>query len=956
MARKDIFDRIDSKMRSQIANIGRVKKDETGDDAEYVEKRVSRRVIRRRARKPSAVAPEEVAAPTATVEEGAATAAAPEVEAPPAVETTPDTLEDEAPAVEPEPSTGVEPAKVSVEDGEVDAAADPTPEPEPEEPVAEVEPAAIDAEAPPGAEKVEAEAEPADVSDHPEPEAEPTPEVPEELSEAAVVGEIPVEETTETQEAVAEEALAGAGVQAADPDLDDENKPTDSQMELEELLKQQGIVQHKPKKGRRIIAEAPMPERRPIPKPIIRQDIRAQQMMKQARQAGYTAENQPAAGQPRDGRRRTLGQDRLERDLRDERDRERRFARASGKKRQRKSIVQRPDMVFYPGRRSTRKKAPPRGGISRKVVLTTPKAAKRVIRIDNEISVGELAKELGLKAPELIRKFIELGQMVTLNQFVDVEAASLAAAEFDYRVEDIAFKEEEVIVAEEDAPEDLQPRPAVITVMGHVDHGKTSILDTIRNSRVAAREAGGITQHIGAYQVDVGGQMLTFLDTPGHEAFTAMRMRGAECTDLVVLVVAANDGVMPQTIEAINHARAAGVPILVAINKMDLANINVDRVHTELSEQELTPEAWGGDTIMVPVSATKNTGIDELLEMIALQADMLELSANPDGALRGVVIEGKLSKGVGPVATALVQRGTVRQGEFVVAGTAYGRVRALRDFNGKPLKQATPSMPVEIHGLSSVPEAGDEVVSVEDERAAKMLVEHRQEKLRAQTMSRTSRATMDTLNEILAAASRRELCVILKADVHGSVEAVRDALGKIEVENTVLNIQHAAVGGITESDVMLASASNGMVIGFNVRPDGKAAQLGDQHGVDIRTYRVIYELLEEVESMMLGMLEPVYEEKVEGRAEVRDKFKVPKIGVIAGCHVADGTVARNHSVRLLRAGVVVYEGKMASLKRFKDDVKEVSSGYECGISLSDYQDIKKGDVIETYTVHEVARA
>ncbi len=1004
MARKDIFDRIDSKMRNQIAGLGRTpKKDEETTDADYVEKRVNRRVIRRRARKPApeaeatpAVAevpadlPEQAEPPEALEPEPVETpepaTVAEEVEASPQADVPPESSEPEP--VE-EAAAAAEPSEP--EAPEVEEAA-PIETPAPEEPeVADVSDQAEPAETAAPAEEIGEPVadEPVDVPDVAEPEA---PEVPaeaeaaepesgEEVQDLASAEEAPAaEDAPDTPDgdepepaaqaepdapAEAAEPAAETTAEASDapvvpvpPTVDGVPTPTDS-MSLEDLLRQQGIVQHKPKKGRRIITEAPMPERRPIPKPIIRQDIRAQQMLKQAQQAGYKDASTDVAGQARDGgRRRAPGHDRLERDLRAERERERRMQRTTAgakKKSRRKSIVQRPDMVFYPDRRSSRKKTASRGGPARKTTITQPKAAKRVIRIDNEISVGELAKELGLKAPEIIRTLIGMGQMVTVNDFVDMETAGLVAAEYEYTVENTAFKEEEIIVAEEDAPEDLVPRPPVITVMGHVDHGKTSILDAIRKTRVAAREAGGITQHIGAYQVDVAGQTLTFLDTPGHEAFTAMRARGAQCTDLVVLVVAANDGVMPQTVEAINHAKAAGVPILVAINKIDLANINIDRVKTELSEHELAPEDWGGDTVMVQVSATKGTGLEDLLEMIALQTELLELKGNPTRASRGVVIEGKLSKGVGPVATVLVQAGTLSVGDYLVAGSAYGRIRAMLDYSGKRVKTATPAVPVEVHGLSAVPQAGDEVAGVEDERGAKLLVEHRQEKDRSKSLAKSTGATQENILELLAAGKRKELAVVLKADVQGSVEAVRDALSKIEVDETKLNILHTAVGGITESDVILASASNGMVLGFHVRPDGKAARLAEQQGVKIRTYRIIYEALEEIENMLLGLLDPTYEEEVKGRADVRDIFKIPKIGVIAGCHVADGSIARSHKARLLRNGVVLWEGKLASLKRFKDDAKEVTQGYECGIGLQDYHDLKKGDVIETYVVNEVAR-
>ncbi len=1000
MARKDIFDRIDSKMRNQLTSLGRSpRREEAKEESGYVDKRVSKRVIRRRARKPSTAAP-DAAAPAAeqtAQDEGAETGAskAPEAAASDGADqsaadtgaaegakaataaTTDEAAESAASASAAEDGTSDAPAGDAR--GEDAAQADVTTA------------AGQEAESPATATAEEAAGDEADAAaDQREPEQEVQPSSGGEEDaggEAAPVEEAPAEEagtvaatdagegaspeqdgeaaaaeeTAEPSEGPAAEvppvATAGsvheappttpAGKEVAAAREEAKKKSTS----LEDLLREQGIVQHKPKKGRRIIDAAPVPDRRPIPKPVIRQDIVQQAMMRQARQqAGPGPQQDQPVGQQRDGRRRGRVHESMERELRAEREREKKMQRP-GRRGRRKSIVQRPDMMFYPDRRSTRKKS--MSGPPRKNVATMPKAVKRVIRIDNEISVGELAKELGIKSTDLVRKFIEMGQMVTVNQFVDFDTATLVAAEFEYTVENVAFKEEEIIEEVEDRPEDMVPRPPVITVMGHVDHGKTSILDRIRKTSVAAREAGGITQHIGAYQVQVKGQLLTFLDTPGHEAFTAMRARGAECTDLVVLVVAANDGVMPQTIEAINHARAADVPILVAINKIDLANTNVDRVKQELSEHELLAEDWGGDTVMVQVSATKGTGIDELLEMIALQSEVLELKANPDRPMRGVVIEAKLSKGVGPVATVLVQHGTLRTGDYLVAGNTYGRVRAMKDYAGKRVKAATPATPVEVHGLNGIPEAGENVAVVEDERAAKTLFEHRQAEERDRSLAKTSRATMDTLNELLAAGKRKDLNVVLKADVHGSLEAIKDSLSHIDVENTRLTILHSAVGGITENDVTLASTSRGMVIGFGVRPDVKATKLAEQYGVEIRTYRVIYELLEEIERVLKGMLDPVFREEVHGQVEVREVFKIPKIGVIAGCFVTNGTINRNHQARLLRDGVVTWEGRISSLKRFKEDAKEVAQGYECGVGLQDYHDIKKGDVIEAFTMVEV---
>ena len=980
MARKDIFDRIDSKMRGQTTTMSRsVRRETTDEESGYVDKRVSRRVIRRRARK-EALAAEPVA--VADVEESSATEeAAPEIPAEPAEEVAaevassvdeaqPEAVEESAePADEPAAEPVEAPAAEPADPGEAKAS-----------PVAE-EPAAEPAEVPDAEPSEPQPAEAAEAPAQAEPDAEPAVEAPAE----DVSADVPVQPEPEPEPAAAQEAVTApetetAVAEPAQAEATPEQPPApaapaeapepvvpepaaakaaapgkkSTAVSLEDILKKQGIVQHKPRKGRRIIAEGTIGERKPIPKPVIRQDIVAQAMARQARQANANATEQQPEGQARDGgRRRGPGPDRLAREMRSEREREKKMQRPT-KKGRRKSIVQRPDMVYYPDRRSTRKKRPP-AGAGRKTLTTIPKAAKRVIRIDNEISVGELAKGLGIKGPDLIRKFIELGQMVTLNQFIDFDAATLVATDFDYRVENIAFQEDTIIEEVADNPEDMVARPPVITVMGHVDHGKTSILDKIRTTRVAAGEAGGITQHIGAYQVDIKKERLTFLDTPGHEAFTEMRARGAQCTDLVVLVVAANDGVMPQTIEAIAHARAAGVPILVAINKIDLPNQNIDRVRQELSDQELVPEDWGGDTVMVPVSATKGTGIDDLLEMIALQADMLELTANPTRPARGLIIEAQLSKGVGPVATVLVQHGTLKVGDHVVAGDAFGRIRAMKDHLGKRVKEATPAMPVEIQGLSTVPEAGDEVAVVEDEKAAKTLGEFRVAETRERTLTKSTRVTMETLSDVLAAGELKDLNIVLKADVRGSIQAVKEALLKIDVENTTMKILHTAVGGINETDVQLAYASQGVVIGFNVRPDVGAARLAEQQGVEIRTYRVIYELLEQTEKLLKGMLDPEFEEEVKSHVEVREVYKIPKIGAIAGCHVSDGTCGRSHKVRLLRNGVVTWEGKISSLKRFKDDAKEVKEGYECGIGLHDFHDIKKGDILETYVINEVPR-
>ncbi|MBT9253433.1 MAG: translation initiation factor IF-2 [Brockia lithotrophica] len=577
------------------------------------------------------------------------------------------------------------------------------------------------------------------------------------------------------------------------------------------------------------------------------------------------------------------------------------------------------------------------------------------VTLGDRITVAELAERAGLEASEIIKKLFLLGTVVTINQEIDFDTAALVLADFGIEAE----RETHVDITEfeayedEDAPEDLVPRPPVVTVMGHVDHGKTTLLDAIRHSRVAAQEAGGITQHIGAYQVEVGDRKITFLDTPGHEAFTAMRARGAKVTDVVVLVVAADDGVMPQTVEAIDHAKAAGVPIIVAINKIDKPDARPERVKQELTEHGLVPEEWGGDTIFVPVSALKRQGIDELLEMILLVAELRELKANPNRRARGVVLEARLDRGRGPVATLLVQNGTLRQGDALVAGTMFGRVRTMTDDRGRPLKEAPPSTPVEVTGLEGVPEAGDAFMVFEEEEA-RAIAKARAERRRERELART-RIDLENVFDRLQAGELKELNVILKADVHGSVEALRSALERIQVDGVRVNVVHAGVGAITESDVNLALASHAVIIGFNVRPDANARQLAEREKVDIRLYRVIYEAIEEIERALKGMLEPVYEERVIGTLEVREIFRISRLGTVAGCYVRDGKVTRDATIRVIRDGVLIHTGKIASLKRFKDDVREVAAGYECGILLDGFHDVKPGDVFEAFVLEAVQR-
>ncbi len=594
------------------------------------------------------------------------------------------------------------------------------------------------------------------------------------------------------------------------------------------------------------------------------------------------------------------------------------------------------------------------GKEQKRTEITTPKASKRVVRITEGVTVGDLGRSMGVKAGDLIKKLMQLGQMATLNQVLDVDTASLLASEFGYTVENVAFDVEQAIEEEEQVAGESVPRPPVVTVMGHVDHGKTSLLDAIRHTSVTAGEYGGITQHIGAYTVEANGRSITFVDTPGHEAFTAMRARGAKVTDIVVLVVAANESVMPQTVEAVNHARAAGVPIIVAINKIDLPDANVDRVKQKLTEIGLIPEDYGGETITVPVSARTGEGIDRLLEMILLQADLMELKANPERGARGTVIESQLDRGRGPVATVLIQEGTLRQGDPFVCGTSYGRVRAMVNHLGQRVTEAGPSTPVEIFGLSDVPEPGTQFVAVAEESKARQVAEYRRSKRREGELQKTSRVSLEDLSERMRAGEVKELKVIIKGDVQGSVEALQNALERLSTPEVKLQVLHGSAGAISETDVTLAAASKAIIVGFNVRPEPKAAQLAENEGVEIRLYTVIYEAIDDIREAMEGLLAPTYREKTLGRAEVRKTFTVPG-GTVAGSMVLDGKVVRGGNARLVRDGRVVFEGKVGSLKRFKDDAREVQAGYECGIGLENFNDIKPGDIIESYELEAVLR-
>jgi translation initiation factor IF-2 len=584
--------------------------------------------------------------------------------------------------------------------------------------------------------------------------------------------------------------------------------------------------------------------------------------------------------------------------------------------------------------------------------ITVPKPIKRRIKVPEQVTVGELARAMGVKATEVIKILMGLGAPSNINQSIDFETASVVADEFSYELELDLFDVEGIIAEVEDKAEDLMPRPPVVTIMGHVDHGKTSLLDYIRQSNIIGGESGGITQHIGAYYVKIEGGDIVFLDTPGHEAFTAMRARGAKVTDIIVLVVAADDGVMPQTVEAVNHARAASIPIIVAVNKIDKPEANIDKVTRELAELELVPEAWGGETIFGHISAKTGEGVEELLELILLQAEVLELKENPDKPARGTIIEAKLDKSRGPIATVLIKSGTLNQGDYFICGEHYGRLRAMLNHRGRRLKSAGPSIPVEIYGISGVPMAGDEFIVVGDDKTAKQVIEARQAKVRTAGASRRGIVSLDDLFDRIKEGEIKELNLILKADVQGSIEALTDSLFKLSTEEVKVKIIHSSTGAITETDVMLASASGAIIIGFNVRANPRVTDVAAKEEVDIRYYDVIYNVTKDIHMAMAGLLEPIFRENIIGRADIKQIFHVPKVGTVAGCHVTDGHIERNANVRLLRDEVVVFDGKIASLRRFKDDVKEVQSGYECGIGLENFQDVKPGDVFEVYNLEE----
>ncbi len=636
---------------------------------------------------------------------------------------------------------------------------------------------------------------------------------------------------------------------------------------------------------------------------------------------------------------------------------------ARGKKKKGRRTVEAEDLYrkeefsLGKGKKAQRAEARRAGGARAQQQITQPlKASKRKIRVEDTIRLTDLAHQMGIKAQDLIKKLFSIGVMATINQSLDFDTALLLAAEFKYEVERAGFSEDEFLLPKEvDKDEDLKPRPPVVTIMGHVDHGKTSLLDAIRSTSVASGEAGGITQHIGAYHVATSRGEIVFLDTPGHEAFTTMRARGAKVTDIVVLVVAADDGVMEQTKEAVSHSKAAGVPIVVAVNKMDKEGADPDRVKRELSDLGLMPEDWGGDTIFAHVSAKKRQGLDELLELILLQAEVLDLKANPDKPGRGHVVEAKLDKGRGPVGTVLIQEGQINQGDAFVCGLISGKVRAMFDDQGRQIKTAGPAIPTEIQGFENIPEAGDEFVIVKDEKVARKIAEDRRVKHRDKELAKESKVTLESFLASKAGEEAQNLNLLLKADVQGSLEAISEALRKLSTDEIKIALLHGGAGAITESDILLASASNAIIIGFNIRPTAKIKEVAEQEKVDIRFYDIIYKLVDDIKAAMSGMLSPDIKEVYLGQADVQQIFSVPKIGTIAGCMVSDGKLKRNAQIRLLRNGVVIYTGKLASLKRFKDDAKEVTKGYDCGAALENFNDIKIGDIIEAFELVEEAR-
>jgi len=788
-------------------------------------------------------------------------------------------------------------------------------------------------------------------------QVEATPEPPAEPQGVAAAEEpaqeVPEETAPEIEAAAGQETPESVDLKAA------EEKPADATEPTTEAARPVDLKEKKPKKAvkkvkREAAAKIIQLPVKPVGKPAEKKTAKDDKAKVQRRPSRAKDKAEPAA--PPEDPAAKEGKKKKWKKKPDEDDRAKKFVKKKISFRK-KSVVEGQDLydVGYKGRRprkGAKAKAAARGG-GQKTLITTSKAIKRRIKVDDAIILSELAKRMGIKANEMIKALMDLGVMASVNQSIDYDTAVLVASEFEYEVEHAAFEEEAVLKQVTDNPDKLQERPPVVTIMGHVDHGKTSLLDVIRKTRITESEAGGITQHIGAYHVTTDRGQIAFLDTPGHEAFTAMRSRGAKITDLVVLVVAADDGVMPQTLEAINHSKAADVPIIVVVNKIDKANADPDRVKRELAENGLTPEDWGGDTIFINVSAKQNVGIDELLEMISLQSEVLELKANADKLAYGHVVEAKIDSGRGPVATVLVQDGTLRNGDPIVCGSHFGKVRALLDDRGFQLESAGPSIPVEILGLSGVPMAGDELIALADEKSAKQVSEHRIQKQRSKELAQTNRLSLEKLYEQIQQGEVKDLNLIIKADVHGSIEALGEALTKLSNEEVKVKVVHSATGTITESDISLAAVSRAIIIGFNVRPTPKVQAFAGEENVDMRLYNVIYDVINDVKGAMVGLMDSTYKEHVVGTAEVREVYQIPKVGAIAGSYVTDGKVERGQSIRVVRDGVVIYEGKNSSLRRFKDDAKEVQAGYECGIGVENFNDIKVGDVLECYYLEEI---
>ena len=771
-----------------------------------------------------------------------------------------------------------------------------------------------------------------------------SPAEPGDVSAAEKPAEEAPEEKEPEKEAVAEEVIPEVG----DEEVTEKKTPAAETADLEEKKPKKAVKKVKKEAAAKIIQLPVKPVEKPAKKKAAPGDRTKVEQLPPRKTAGLRPTAAPEDLPPQEGKKKK-GKKRVE-----EGDRQKRFLKKKISFRK-KSVIEGQDLydVGYKGRKPRKGAKAKAATPAQKTQITVAKAIKRRIKVDDAIIISDLAKRMGIKANEMLKALMDMGFMTTVNQSIDFETAALVASEFDYEVERAAFEEETILKQETDDPEKLQERPPVVTIMGHVDHGKTSLLDVIRKTRITENEAGGITQHIGAYHVATDRGRIAFLDTPGHEAFTAMRSRGAKITDLVILVVAADDGVMPQTLEAINHSKAAEVPIIVAVNKIDKANADPDRVKRELAETGLTPEDWGGDTIFVNVSAKEHQGIEDLLEMISLQAEVLELKANADKLAYGHVVEAKIDAGRGPVATVLVQDGTLRNGDPVVCGIHFGKIRAMLDDRGNQVESAGPSIPVEVLGLAGVPMAGDEFIALTDEKSAKQVSQHRIQKQRSKELAQTNRLSLEKLYEQIQQGEVKDLNLIIKADVHGSIEALSEALTKLSNEEVKVNVVHSATGTITESDISLAAVSNAIIIGFNVRPSPKVQAFASEENVDMRFYNVIYDIIKDVKGAMVGLMESTYKEHVLGTAEVREIFQIPKVGAIAGSYVTDGKIERGQKIRVVRDGVVLYEGKNSSLRRFKDDAREVQAGYECGIGVENFNDVKVGDILECYYLEEI---